>query len=148
MSLQKIQVRLKLFNLSLQHCFIGHGSITYNLCTSVVPVIITNTNNLLILTALQDTVQCQQLTVELLQGSLDIPAVLQAGVEVLNVEAGGGRHLAPCHRVPTIIYKIGNKRQGTTGNKCCGSGSKWIRIQQLRGSVFRIRIHTGKNMIN
>ena len=101
---------MKLFNLSLQNCYIGHGSITSNLYTCV--VISTNTNNLLRLTALQDTVQCQQLTVELLQGSLDIPAVLQARVEVLNVEAGGGRHLAPCHRVPTIINKIGNKRQG------------------------------------
>ena len=68
--------------------------------------------NLLILTALQDHVQCQQLTVELLQCSLDITAVQKAGVEVLNVEAGGGRHLAPCHRVPTIINKIGNKRHG------------------------------------
>ena len=41
-----------------------------------------------------------KITIELLEGFLDVAAVLETGVEVVNVETGGGRHFTPRHRVP------------------------------------------------
>jgi hypothetical protein len=49
------------------------------------------------------------ITIELLEGFLYVAAVLETGVEVVNVETGGGRHFTPRHRVPVqhqIQYSI------------------------------------------
>ena len=42
----------------------------------------------------------RELTVELVECFLNVGAVLEAGVEVVDVERGGGRHFAPHNRVP------------------------------------------------
>jgi hypothetical protein len=53
-----------------------------------------------------------KITIELLEGFLDVAAVLETGVEVVNVEAGGGRHFTPQHRVPEqhqILHQEANQ---------------------------------------